>query len=266
MGDSRVFKYHKKTLIYGLITLSVVSLFFLPSQMLSPLKFKFIAGASLPVRIISFPLLEIKKILFYHRTYADYIKLQKDYNTLKARLIGMEEVIRENNRLENLLKFKRSLVYSSVGASVVGRDPSNWNETVIIDKGALDDVAVGMPAVNAQGVVGKVAEVSDRKSKVILLTDPGFSTAALVKRSREIGLVSGTLQGLCRMRYLSANADVNVGDQVITSKLSSSFPEGLFIGEVIAVEHKKNGLSVDCIIQPAVPLSQLEEILIIRTR
>jgi len=250
-----------------LITLSVVSLFFLPSRMLSPLKFKFIAGTALPVRMISFPLLEIKKILFYHRTYAEYInKLQKDYNTLKARLIGMEEVIRENNRLENLLKFKRSLVYSSVGASVVGRDPSNWNETVIIDKGVLDDVAVGMPAVNAQGVVGKVAEVSDRKSKVILLTDPGFSTAALVKRSREIGLVSGTLQGLCRMRYLSANADVNVGDQVITSKLSSSFPEGLFIGEVIAVEHKKNGLSVDCIIQPAVPLSQLEEILIIRTR
>ena len=259
-------KYHQKTLIYGLITLSVILLFFLPSRMLSPLKFKLISGTSLPVRIISFPLLELKKILFYHRNYAEYIKLQKDYNTLKARLIGMEEVIRENNRLEKLLKFKRSLIYSSIGANVVGRDPSNWNETVIIDKGSEDEVAVGMPVVNAQGVVGKIAEVSERKSKVILLTDPGFSAAALVKRSREIGLVSGTLQGLCRMRYLSAEADVKVGDQVITSKLSSSFPEGLFVGEVISVEHKKNGVSLDCIIQPAVPLSQLEEVLIIRTR
>ncbi len=259
-------RYHKKTLIYGFIILSVVLLFFLPSRFVAPLKFKIIEGTSLPVRIISIPLLELKKMVFYHKTHADYVKLRKDYNTLKARLVGMEEVVLENNRLEKLLKFKRSLVYSSIGASVVGRDPSNWNETVIIDKGTSAGVDVGMPVVNAQGVVGKVAEVSEKKSKVILLTDPGFGSAALVKRSRETGLISGTLQGLCRMRYLSADADVKIGDQVITSKLSSSFPEGLLVGEVIAVYRKKNKLSLDCIIQPAVPLSQIEEVLVIQTR
>jgi rod shape-determining protein MreC len=162
------------------------------------------------------------------------------------------------------LKFKRELIYSSVAAGVVGRNPSSWNEVIIINKGERDGIKPGMAVVNASGVVGKISEVTAQNAKVILLTDSNFSVSALVKRSREVGLVSGTLQGLCRMRYLSSDADIYEGDQVITSKLSSSFPGGLLVGEVVKVKFSESSPTVDCIIRPAVSLTQIEEVLVIQ--
>ena len=103
------------------------------------------------------------------------------------------------------------------------------------------------------------------KSKVVLLTDTQFSVAALVQRPRESGLVTGTLQGLLRMRYLNEGAKILIGDIVVTSKLSTSFPEGLLVGEVVRIERKTNMPSLECFIRPSVPLSQIEEVLVILT-
>jgi len=218
---------------------------------------------SVPIRLLSFPIGEMKKILYYHRTFSEYRHLKNEVGVLKARLIGLEEVIRENSRLEDLLKFKRKLIYSSVAASVIGRDPSYWNSSMIIDKGQNDGIKLGMPVVNALGVVGKIVEVSPKKSKVILLTDSQFSVAALIQEPRESGLVVGTLQDVCRMRYIRESAKIRVGDKVITSKLSSSFPESLLIGEIIKITEDPGSASVEYLIQPSVSFSQLEEVLVI---
>jgi rod shape-determining protein MreC len=259
-----VSRHKVKTLVYLGILAGVFLLVFSRSRVFVPLKFSVIESTSLPIRILTFPFFELKKILYYHYTYDRYLQLQKENNGLKARLSGLDEVIRENNRFEKLLNFKRQLIFSSVTANVIGRDPSDWNATMIIDRGTRDGIDLGMPVVSAQGVVGKIAEVSEGKAKIMLLTDPSFSVTALVQRSRETGLVSGTLQGFCRMRYLASGADIQVGDQVITSKLSSSFPEGLLVGEVAEVTVRDNGLTVDCIVKPAVLSSQIEEVLVIQ--
>ena len=135
---------------------------------------------------------------------------------------------------------------------------------MIIDQGRKQGIQQGQPVVNAFGVVGKIAEVSDSSSKVILLTDPQFSIAALVKRPREVGLVSGTLKGLCRLRFINDGAKIRIGDKVITSKLSSSFPESLLIGDIVEIIENKNSLTRQYIVRPAVSFSQLEEVLVIR--
>ena len=219
---------------------------------------------NVPIEIVSLPFYEIKKILYYHRTFNEYQRLRDEVNVLKARLAGLDEVAAENMRLERLLTFKRSLVYSSVTASVIGRDPSGWSSSMIINRGKDDGIRQGMPVISALGVVGKIAEVSESDSKVVLLTDPQFSVAALVQGSREIGLVNGSLQGeICRMRFISSDAQINVGDKVITSKLSTSFPEGLLIGEVVKIIGDPQEPSIECIIKPAVVLSQVEEVLVI---
>ena len=99
----------------------------------------------------------------------------------------------------------------------------------------------------------------------MLLNDPDFSVAALIERSREEGLISGTLKGNCRMRYLSPEADIRIGDKVITSNISASFPEGLLIGEVVRIEENPGSPTIECLVAPAVSLSQLEEVLIIKS-
>jgi rod shape-determining protein MreC len=253
-----------KVIIYSLLLFFSFLFVFFRSNIFAPLKFSIVKGTSLPVRLLSFPFQELKKILFYHWTYDEYLRLRREVSTLEQRLMMLDEVVRENSRLEQLLNFKRKLVYETVAANVIGRDPSNWSATVLIDKGQESGVAVGMPVVVAQGVVGKIAEVSNDRAKVILLSDPSFSVAALVLRSRESGLVSGTLLGMCRMRYLSSRADIRVGDRIITSKLSTAFPEGLLLGQVISMQtHERNPI-IDCIIEPAVTLSQLEEVMVIK--
>ena len=256
-------KKFKKFLVYLLIV--IIPLFFLFSRQAAYTSFKskFVDLSLGPIEILTIPFKELRKILNYHQTYARYVSLRKEVDSLKSRLIGQEEVLLENNRYKKLLGFKSEQVFSSVVASVIGREPANWNAALIIDKGEINGLKQGMPVVSALGVIGKISEVSKKTSKVILLIDPNFSVAAVSERSREGGLVSGTLEGICRMRYLSSSANIEVGDKVVTSKLSTSFPEGLLIGEVTSIEESQSSPTIECLIEPAISLSQLEEVIVI---
>ncbi len=255
---------YQKLIIALLILLIPFSLLFIKIKAVDSIKRSVFERISLSVRFISTPIREIKKLIFYHKVFDEYVKLKSEVESLRTRLIGQEEVLRENNRYKGLLDFKRSSVFSSVAANVIGRDPSNWQFSFVISKGENNGIKVGMPVINSSGVIGKIVEVSAKTSRVITLLDPSFSVPGLVQRSREVGLVNGTLQDVCRMRYLSTKADVRVGDKVITSRLSSSFPESLLIGEVVKVEVSQESPSIQCYIRPAVSFTQIEEVLVIQ--
>ena len=254
----------KKLAIYVFFFVLAFFVLFSRAGSFNPLEFQIVRTVSFPLRLILAPLNELKKLVFYHRIYNEYLNARKESDGLRRRLVSMEELTQENNRLEQLLSFKRKALFTSVAANVIVRDPSNWSSSVMIDKGSGDGIAVGMPVVNALGVVGKVAEVSRGQSKVVLLADPSFSVAALVQRSRDVGLVSGSLRGICRMRYLADTADVKVGDVVVTSKFSSSFPEGLILGQVLEVSPGDEFPQPECLVKPAVNFSQLEEVLVVK--
>lgn len=258
-----MFSANRKNLIYILILLIPFAIFFSRTKIFTSAKFRVVDVFSLPIKIMSFPLLEMKKMLFYHRTFDEYRQKSQEVNRLKARLVGMEEIVRENARLERLLAFKQRLVFSSVGAHIIGRDPSRWNSSLILDRGLEDGVKPGQPVVNELGVVGKVTEASESKSKVILITDPQFSAAIMIQRTRESGVISGTLTGLCRLKFIKENADIRVGDKVITSKLSLEFPESLVVGEVVEVIDEIRGNRKEYVVKPSVALSQLEEVLVV---
>jgi len=113
-------------------------------------------------------------------------------------------------------------------------------------------------------VVGRVFEVGHNSSKVVLLSDPTFAVAAVDERSRENGLLTGTLQGVLRLQYLTENADVKVGDVLVTSRLSTAFPEGVLIGQITDVQASANSHTVECLVEPAVDLSELEEVIVIK--
>lgn len=259
-----MFRNTRNNIVYCVIFAAVFFIFFIQPKFILSLKNNLIDSTALPLKILNYPIKEIRKIIFYRRTFQEYKRLSSENAVLKSRLIGMEGIIKENNRLEKLLDFKRKLVFASVPANVIGRDPSYWNAAVIIDKGTNDGVKKGQAVVNAFGIVGKILETGKTKSKVILLTDPQFSVAGLMEKSRESVLVSGTLEGLCKLRYLSQEAEIKVGDHVITSKLSTSFPEGLMIGEVVRIDEDFRKQQREYILQPSGPFSQLEEVLVIQ--
>ena len=217
-----------------------------------------------PVGLVQAPAFELKKLFFYRETYDEYVRFKKQNELLKARLLAIQENEQAQERWEKIQNFRSNQNYTSIVANVIGRDPSNWNASLIIDRGHNEGVEVGQPVVNPLGVVGRIFEVGKNTSKVILLSDPTFAVAAVVQRSRENGLLTGTLQGELRLQYLTDNADVKVCDSVVTSRLSTAFPDGILIGQITDVQASVNAHTVECLVDPAVDLSELEEVIIIK--
>lgn len=190
-------------------------------------------------------------------------KLETKIKILEARLAEMEELSVENERLRKLLDFQESSSYQTIPAEVVGRDPSNWTNIVYIDKGIEGGITPRMGVVTDKGVVGRIIEAGPSSAKVMLINDPDSRIAARVQRGREEGLVCGTLSHRCRMIYLSLDADVKIGDTVVTSGSSMAFSEGFLIGRIVDLFEDKGGLYRSAIIKPSADLRRLEEVLCI---
>ena len=202
--------------------------------------------------------------------YVDLVDAQRDKQRLQERVAGLEsellrlnELERENARLAELLAFRARLQGTAYGAHVIGRDPGPLSKTLTIDRGERDHVHRGMAVLAPQGVVGQVVEASQTAARVVLLTDHNSGIDALVQRSRARGIVQGDTDGSCNMNYLNRDADVVVGDSVLTSGLDGIFPKGVVIGEVVEVSRRHNGLLQAATVRPSVALDRLEEVLVV---
>ncbi|MDP2940188.1 MAG: rod shape-determining protein MreC [Candidatus Omnitrophota bacterium] len=246
-----------------LVLLIPLIVLFSKPYLYSGIKLKILDCLRLPLKIIHFPLKESKKVIFYRFTAKENENLKNQVDALKRRLVNQEEILKENERLRRLLFFKNQATFSLIAATVIARDPSNWESVVIIDKGRNDGVSINMSVITELGLVGKISEVASNTSKISCLNDPGFSVAALLQRNREQGVVTGTINGFCRMKYLSIESDAKPKDIVVTSGLSKPSPKGILIGEVIEAEEDLSGLTKNCLIKPAVNLDKLEEVLVI---
>jgi rod shape-determining protein MreC len=255
-----VFKLRRKKLIRPLIIICCVFLLASFIPFLRPLTLNILR---FPLKIVSAIGREIRGIVFYHRNYVqnDVLKDQADF--LKNKLNAARELQAENARLKNLLKLKERPAYKTIAANVIARSPDNWAALIVIDKGSFHGLSRGMAVTNYLGLVGRIAEVSRYESKVILINSPDLSVSALCQRSRQEGLVSGTLGGSLIMRYLPKDADIRPADIIITSGLTEVYPKGLVIGTVTDVGEEFSGLSHYAVIKPAANLSSIEEVLIV---
>ena len=190
-------------------------------------------------------------------------RLLKELGKSHQKIIQQSELELENRRLRELLGFKRSLPAPAIAAEIIGKDPSAWFKTVIIDKGSSDGLRRGLPAVSSLGVVGQIVEVSGRQSRLMLIIDRNSGADALVQRTRARGVVKGTSQDECYLDYVLHADDVRVGDLVVSSGFDGVYPKGLLIGTVTAVDFKGGDFFKDVQITPAVDFDKLEEVLII---
>jgi rod shape-determining protein MreC len=233
------------------------------SGLLAFLKSPFLTILNYPLKIVNYAGRELQAIIYYHRNYLENKKLREGLGFLKERLSETEELRLENARLRDLLSFKKKSSHHLVAARVIGRDPSYWSSVIIIDKGRSSGVRKNSAVISPGGLVGKVIETAKTTAKVMLILDPDLSVSAIVQRSRQEGLVSGTLQKTLIMRYISPEADVKTSDIIITSGLSSIYPKGIVIGEVVKAGKEFLGLSCYCLIRPAVDFWRLEEVLVV---
>lgn len=190
------------------------------------------------------------------------LQLEQDNRDLRARLQRADELALQNERLRKLLAFVDDLDKPALPAQVIGEDASNWSRTVIIDKGTRAGLRNGLPVVAAEGVVGRIIKTAPNSSRVLLVTDASSAIAALIQRTRTRGVVRGRGDDLS-VEYALRNADVQVGDLLVTSGMGGVFPKGLLLGRVEAVEKDQFGLFQQVRASTAADFSHLEEVLVI---
>lgn len=180
---------------------------------------------------------------------------------LESKLVGLEELARENERLRQLLDFRSALGQKSIAARVVARDSFPWRHTVILDKGTRHGVRKDMAVIVAEGLVGRVLEPGPETARVILLIDPDSRVSALASESRAQGVVAGDGSAALRMLYLEMDGGVAVGEGVLTSGVGSLFPKGILVGKIAALAREDSGLHLMARVEPVVKFSKLEEVL-----
>lgn len=205
------------------------------------------------------------------RTVHDVLHAREKIATLRTRLRALEaqsgqvaEVGLENERLRTLLDFRSTLRGDVVGARVIARDPSRRSQTLVVDRGETDGVVKGAAVLVPQGIVGHVFMTGTRVSRVLLVTDHNSGVDAMVQRTRARGIVEGTIDGGCGLKFVKRTEDLQVGDQVVTSGLDGIFPKGLPIGRIVTIDKKGQGLFQYAEIAPAVVINDLEEVLVTR--
>jgi rod shape-determining protein MreC len=189
--------------------------------------------------------------------------LKKSLNQFIGKNNQWHEIELANSRLRDLLKFQKAPTHQVVAAEVIGKDPSGWFKTIVIDKGKTDGLQKGLPVVLPTGIVGQVIEAAGHYSKVMLLIDRNSAVDALVQRSRARGIIKGESADQCRFEFVLRKHDVKIGDTVIASGLDGVYPKGLRIGRVSDINQRNSDIFYEITVAPFVDYEKLEEVLVI---
>jgi len=198
------------------------------------------------------------------RLRVENARLREEVQRLTREVSRLRESAAAARRLEALLAFREQTPFRVIAARVVGRDPTNWFATIVVDRGSRDGVLRNSAVVTAQGAVGRVIETTPFTARVLLLSDPRSAVGVILQTSREIGVLEGNGPGDLQVKYLSRASDVRPGDLVITSGQGGVFPRGLVVGRLQTIGPGAGGVIFrEGTVRPAVDLARLEEVLLL---
>lgn len=197
-------------------------------------------------------------------------RLKVDNDQLRATNQALRGVESENIRLKSALGYQGGAPFTLVSARVIGRSPSNWWSTVIIDKGSNENIQEGLAVVTPDGLVGKVMNLGEHNATVLLVSDENCKVAGSVESSKEQGIVrvevrgqrtSNSIQPTMTLNFLSRFAPLRAGQKVFTSGAGSVYPPGILIGKI--VEFKSRELDGQAVIEPSVDIAALSDVFVI---
>ncbi len=203
--------------------------------------------------------------------YIDLMHVRQENQDLEAELRrlrieqgGIVEDARQGQRLQQILAFKEKYVYKTLPAQIIGTSGVEQSRILSIDKGAKDGVAVDMPVITPNGIVGRIREVFPHTSQVLEITDPTSGAGVILSTTRIRGILRGNALGQPQVISVMPDDRIKAGEPVVTSGGDQIFPRGLAVGVVdrVVTDPERDPL-VDVLIHPAANLAQLEEVLVI---
>jgi len=193
----------------------------------------------------------------------EYVMLEAEVQTLK----------KENEELRAVLDKKESLRdFIPIEATVIGRNPDRWQETVIINKGEQQGIKKDMAVITPSGLIGKIQHASQFTSTVQLLSAIDRQNRISAYVQGKDGSVFGLIEGYDDKRQallfkqIPFDAKIEKKQLVLTSGLGGIFPKGLPIGEVEEVEPDEYGLTKMAYVKPAANFYDVDEVIVVKRK
>ncbi|HZR38037.1 MAG TPA: rod shape-determining protein MreC [Nevskia sp.] len=181
---------------------------------------------------------------------------------LEGRVLRMEALEAENERIRELLASAASLQTRVLIAEILSVSQDPYRHQIVLNKGERDGVYKGQALVDASGVMGQVIEVNSASSVALLITDPDHSIPVEVNRTGLQTIARGDGQTLS-LPFLPGNADVKVGDLLVSSGLGGRFPAGYPVGKVNELRHPAGESFMEAVAWPSARLNQGRQALLV---
>lgn len=199
-------------------------------------------------------------------------ELKKQISLLEEKNRKYEDIIGKTDFLKNEMQLKEKTSYNLVGAQIIGKEPGNWFDRFIIDKGSKDSISKGDTVILGvqvdekviqEGIVGRIVDVGDNWSKVVSIVDESSNISFKVIRTQDGGILSGNADSELGGYLFDSKADVVKGDKLFTSGLGEGYVKDLYIGEIIEVVKKDEDLMKKVVVEPAVDFKKLYRVYVI---
>ena len=194
----------------------------------------------------------------------DNDSLRQENLLLHSRLEKLHSLEADNRRLKRLLGQSEQIAEHVLLAELVEVSLEPYTQKISLNKGSSDDVYVGQPVINGDGVIGQVVHTSQFQSTVTLLTDPGSAIPVMVMRNGLRGVLFGTgVRNKLAMPYLTADADIRIGDLLISSGMGGRFPTGYPVATVTEIRQDPSDEFLTINTLPVTQLDHGREVLLI---
>ena len=191
-------------------------------------------------------------------------RLEAENLKLKVLLRHYEALEHENANLRRLLSASKKVPEKALVADLLNVSLDPFTHKILVNRGIGDDVYDGQPVLDAEGIFGQVTEVMPLTTAITLITDPSHATPVYVKRNglRAIAFGTGYADEL-RVSYLTSNADIKVGDILLSSGLGRRFPAGYPVATISNVTTNSNEAFLSIKAEPIAQLNQSKQVLLV---
>ncbi|ALV20835.1 MAG: rod shape-determining protein MreC [Carnobacterium sp.] len=205
-------------------------------------------------------------------TYKENQLLKSKIDRLYETEVELSDLKQDNQKMKEQLELQDTLSnYQKINGTVISRNPDNWIDQVVVDRGSQSGITIGLSVMADNGLIGRVIEVSPTSSKVQLITtlDQNNNRVAASVSSEE-GFVHGVINGYDAetnrliMKQITTDVTLKTGDQVMTSGLGGVSPSSLLIGTVDEVKLDAHGLSQEAYVTPASDLNDIRYVTFIQ--
>ena len=191
-------------------------------------------------------------------------ELEEIIAQFQSELVQLREIESDYNRLASLVDYTLSTEdMEFVTADVISYDQSGRLRTIVINRGTRDGIAIDMPVVTDQGLVGRIIQVSATASRILLITDESSFVTGRLQTTRALGSVQGSLTGNLIMIDILLDATVIEGDIVMTSGIGGNFPPDLVIGQIESNRRFEFELGQEAQIRSLIDFDTLEIVLVV---